>query len=244
MRPQKTRKKRPPKRPLPPWIPVAVVGTIAVIAVVLVIVVSNATSSGNSNTPAKTTPGPTASAPQQGASFGRPDAPVTMVEYYSFQCSYCADFAASTEPQIEKDYVDTGKLRIEFHALGAGDVLLASEAVACAGDQGHYVEYYKYLFANRLRGFSEGTLKEYARDLGLDTAAFGQCLDSHKHRQTIVDDTSAASLQKLGTPAFYLGKTSAMENQSLPYANATNIPGAQPYQVFKSAIEQLLGSAQ
>ena len=171
MQPRRQRKKRAAARPPRPWLPVAIVGTAAIFAVVLIVVFSNTGGGSNGSTvPGKTTPGPTASAPQHGTSFGQDNAPVTMVEYFSFQCSHCADYASQTAPQIEKDFVDTGKLRIEFHALGQeGDLLLASEAAACAGEQDRYVEYYRYLFANRDRGFEKGTLQEYARDLKLDT---------------------------------------------------------------------------
>jgi protein-disulfide isomerase len=215
---------------------------VAVVAVILVIVLSD-TGSGTSTT-AKATPGPTAAAPQHGASFGQDNAPLTLVEYFGFQCVHCADFAIQVEPQIEKDYVDTGKLKIEFRPLGSGDALLASQAVACAGEQDRYVEYYKYLFANHLRGFGKGNLRDYAGDLGLDTAAFNECLDSNKYEETVVSDTNAAMRLNLGTPTFYLGKTNEIANQSLPYTGVTTIVGAQPYDAFKKAIDDALAGVQ
>lgn len=242
MPPQRPRKKRAPAHRPRPWLPVAIVGSAAILAVILIVVFSNV--GGSSNTPAKTTPGPTAAASQHGASFGQDNAPLTLVEYFSFQCVHCADFVSQVEPQIEKDYVDTGKLKIEFHALGSGDALLAPQAAACAGEQDRYVEYYRYLFANRLRGFSRGNLRDYAGDLGLDTAAFNKCLDSNKYEATIVSDMNAATRLNLGTPTFYLGKTSAIASQSLPYTGVTTIVGAQPYDTFKKAIEDALAKTQ
>jgi protein-disulfide isomerase len=244
MQPRRQRKKRAAARPPRPWLPVAIVGTAALLAVVLIIVFSN-TGGSSDGKPAKTTPGPTASAVQSGTSLGQDDAPVTMIEYFSFQCSHCADYARDTAPQIEKDFVETGKLRIEFHALGGeGKLLQASEAAACAGEQNRYLEYYKYLFANRDRGFDKGTLREYARDLGLDTEAFNSCLDSGGGSQQIISDTNDAMEQNLGTPTFFFGQTGTIDKESLPYRGETSIVGAESYDVFKKAIEDELAKAQ
>jgi len=219
------------------------VGTAALLAVILIVVFSNV--GGGSSEPGKATPGPTAAAPQHGTSLGQDDAPVTMVEYFSFRCSHCADYALQTEPQIEKDYVETGKLRIEFHALAQeGDLLLASEAVACAGEQDRYVEYYKYVFANLDRGFEKGTLQEFARDLKLDSGAFNSCLDSGKYSEGIISDTNEAIRLNLGTPTFFLGKTATIQNKSLPYTGETSIVGAETYAVFKKAIEDELAEVE
>jgi len=243
MQPRKSRKKRTSARGPRPWLPVAIVGTAAILAVVLIVVFSNV--GGSSSPGPKATPGPTVAAPQHGASLGQDDAPLTMAEYFSFQCPHCGDFALQTAPQIERDFVDTGKLRIEFHALGSeGDLLLASEAAACAGEQNRYVEYYRYVFANRERGFGKGTLQEYARDLKLDTTAFNACLDSNDYGAEIVNETNQAIQFNLGTPAFFLGKTASIQSKSLPYSGETAIIGAEPYDAFKKAIEDALAEVQ
>src|SRR5262245_44890337 len=43
--------------------------------------------------------------PQQGNVLGRPDAPVTIVEYADYQCPYCARWAIDTLPAIVDEYV-------------------------------------------------------------------------------------------------------------------------------------------
>ena len=55
--------------------------------------------------------------PQDGTALGRPDAPVTLVEYADLQCPYCAQWARGAFPRLVRDYVRTGKLRIEFRGL-------------------------------------------------------------------------------------------------------------------------------
>jgi protein-disulfide isomerase len=248
MPPQRPRKKWAAARRPRPWIPVAIVGTAAVVAVILVIVFSNVGGSSSNQGPAAT-PGPTHAAAQNGATVGADSAPVTMVEYFRFDCPHCADFASQVEPQLEKDYIDTGKLRIEFRPMALeGDILNASEAAFCAGDQGHFWEYYDLAFANINRGYSKGNLKDYAAALGLDTSTFNSCLDSGKYKDEVVNETNEALKAGVqSTPTFFLGKTSDMNRLSVPYSGQTEISGVQvtnPAAPFKTAIDKLLGTAQ
>ncbi len=55
--------------------------------------------------------------PQEGAVLGRPDAPATLVEDGDVQCPYCAAWASGALPELVRDYVRPGKLRIEFRGL-------------------------------------------------------------------------------------------------------------------------------
>jgi protein-disulfide isomerase len=244
---QASRRKRAAARPLRPWVPVAIIGAVAVIAVVLIIVISNvAGSSSNSNSNVE---GATHTAGQNGTSVGSPDAPVTMVEYFRFDCIHCADFASKVAPQLEKDYVSTGKLRIEFHPMALeGDLLNASEAALAAGEQGHFWDYYDLVFANTSKSdrFSIPTLKGYAKELGLDTTAFDQALDSGKYKDQVVNETNTAIDAGLqATPTFYFGKTGEIASMTVPYSGMKMIQGvsaADPVGPFTAAIDALLGS--
>jgi protein-disulfide isomerase len=73
--------------------------------------------------------------PQQGISLGRPDAPVRFVEFADLQCPACRDYALSTLPVLVRDYVRTGKVRMEFRNLsflGDDSVTLGRAASAAA----------------------------------------------------------------------------------------------------------------
>jgi len=95
------------------------------------------------------------------------------------------------------------------------------------------------LFGNQnALGLTE--LPQHAQALGLDLPRFQQCLDSGKHAGKIRSDLAdgqKAGVQ--GTPTFFLGLTEPND----PKVKAVRIiRGAQPYTVFKEAIDSLLST--
>ena len=75
--------------------------------------------------------------------LGRSDAPLTLVEFTDYECSFCRQYHISTFEQLKRNYIDTGKLRyvsrdfpLDFHKLAFG----AANAARCAGEQGKYWE--------------------------------------------------------------------------------------------------------
>ena len=101
--------------------------------------------------------------------LGSPDSPVTLVEISDFQCPYCGKFARETFPQIEKEYIDTGKVKAVFKnfPLPAHTYAQkAAEAGECANEQGKFWDYQEKLFANQ-NALSITDLKKYAQELGL-----------------------------------------------------------------------------
>src|SRR5207249_2515192 len=81
---------------------------------------------------------------------GRPDAPVTVYEMSDFQCPYCRAFALTTMPLLEKEYVQTGKVRLVYinlplttlHANAARAAALA----VCAARQDKFWPVHDLLF--------------------------------------------------------------------------------------------------
>lgn len=123
---------------------------------------------------------------------GSPEAPVTVVEYADFQCPGCAYFATNLEAGITQDYVDTGKVRFIYHEMPLNqhrNAIPAAEAARCANDQGKFWDMHALLFANQQQWASQARpgpqFGVYAQQLGLDQAAFDQCVSSGKYRATI-----------------------------------------------------------
>lgn len=105
----------------------------------------------------------------------------------------------------------------------------AAEAARCAGDQGKYWEMHDLMFAD-IGALSVPQLKQGAAKLGLNQAAFDQCLDSGKYDARV--RAGAAEGEKLGvnsTPTIYV--------------NGRPLIGAQPYELFKQAIDEELARA-
>ena len=74
------------------------------------------------------------------------------------------------------------------------------------------------------RNLDVDSLKQYAKDLGVNSAEFDSCLDSGKYASVVQEDAAyGASLGVTGTPAFFI--------------NGKLLTGAQPYSVFEDFIE-------
>jgi protein-disulfide isomerase len=111
-------------------------------------------------------PQPAAAAPARGAaavgatvslaatpSKGRADAPVTIVEFSDFQCPFCARHVRETLPQLEKEYIGTGKVRYVYRNLPLESIhsnaFRAAEAAACANESGKFWPLHARFFANQ-----------------------------------------------------------------------------------------------
>jgi protein-disulfide isomerase len=134
-------------------------------------------------------------------------------------------------PLLDKKYISTGKVKFiyrHFAVLGKPSEL-AAQAVECAGEQAKFWEYHDKLFASAGSplAFTDGKLKSYAKELGLKSQAFNQCLDSGKQLKKVEGETAiGALLGARGTPAFFL--------------NGQMLVGAQPFHVFETVIEKEL----
>jgi protein-disulfide isomerase len=183
----------------------AVVAAI-VIVVILVVV--------NRPTGTKTTSVDYTSIPTDGQTLGDPNAPVTVTEYADYQCPYCKQFATEQEAKLVNDYVKTGKVKLVFHDfpfLGGqnndNDSFRAAEASRCATDQGKFWQYHDALFDHQGQensgAFSQDKLVGIAKDVGLNTTTFTQCMDSNKYEQAVAQSRDEASKAGVSsTPSF------------------------------------------
>ena len=173
----------------------------------------------------------------KGYAMGRPDAPLTMVEFTDLQCPYCRQYVTTTFDEIRKNWIDTGKLRyisrdfpLDFHP----QAMAAARAARCAGEQGKFWEMRMLLMRNA-NLLSPDYINRAASDLKLDTKAFSACIASTKFDAEIEADTQeGARIGVGGTPTFVIGKTTASTLQG------PMLVGAKPYEQFDAKLKELL----
>ena len=166
------------------------------------------------------------------------------MEFSDYQCQPCAQYFTDTYPEIDLEYIQTGKARYVFKNFPMETVhpeaFKAHEAAACAGDQGKFWEMNDLLFTNH-DALAPKQLVTYAKELGLDSELFSKCLESDKHAAMIRSDIEEGIRGGVrGTPVFAIGFTE-------PGASSLKVvrvlAGVQPYDLFKEAIEAVLARA-
>jgi protein-disulfide isomerase len=166
-------------------------------------------------------------------------AKLTLVEFLDYQCPYCGKFSRETMPQIEKDYIETGKVRYVVVNLPLDamhkSAFKAAEAAACAGEQGKFWEMQERLFNNQQ---IIDQWQTHAEAIGLDGGKFQECLDSGRQAAKVRSDIAEAhSAGVTGTPSFFLAYT---DPKSTTVKTLTELVGSQAYASFKTAIDKQL----
>jgi protein-disulfide isomerase len=148
-----------------------------------------------------------------GISVGRSDAPVVIYEFADFQCPACAQFAAIATPHIKQNFVQAGTVRYvhyDFPLTGIHPhAFLAARAGRCANEQGRFWEYHDQLYAEQRNWSGQDEVVEmfvdYARQVGLDRAAFETCLRSDRYAVEVSENMKLGeSLRVPGTPTIYI----------------------------------------
>ena len=170
--------------------------------------------------------------------LGNPNAPITMVEFGDYQCTFCSKFFHETENSIITNYIKTGKVKVLFkdYIILGQDSINAANAAHCANDQKLFWEYHSMLY-NNWAGENTGWadlahLHEFANTLGLDMDVFSTCMSDLKWNELV--NLSSIDGQKLGvsgTPTFFV----IDQNNDV-----IKIVGAQHYDVFKQIFDSVL----
>ena len=170
--------------------------------------------------------------------LGDINAPLTLVEFGDYQCTFCKKFFHETEESILVNYVETGKVKMLFKdfIVVDEDSVNAASAAHCANDQKMFWQYHSTLYNN---WDGEGTgwasseqLHQFASTLGLDMNKFSECMSQSKWKDLVL--SSHADGRALGvdaTPTFFI----IDENNE-----ALKITGAQHYDVFQRTFDSLL----
>jgi protein-disulfide isomerase len=157
------------------------------------------------------TPLPTA----EGYVLGNPDAPVQILEFADFECPACGDFAVVTEPDVRKRLIETGQASLrflDFPLPSHRNSWAASNAAACANEQGKFWEMHDGIFENQDRWNAiatsrpKGVFEDIARNVGLDVGKWEECFDAQKFRLNIAANQREGERRRVGsTPTFVIG---------------------------------------
>jgi len=170
--------------------------------------------------------------------LGSDSAPITIIEFGDYQCSQCKIWFFNTKPDIETNYIDTGKANLIFVDIAflGKDSMPASRASYCAEEQGRYWDYHTFLYSNQM-GVDDGwanidSLKGYASNLGFDMDLFVSCMDSGKYTKRVQFNTEESKKNGVtGTPTFIIVG---------PQGQQERIIGPQPFSVFEKTIDSML----
>jgi len=136
--------------------------------------------------------------------------------------------------------VDTGKIRYTTLDMPLESIhkmaFKAAEATHCAEEQKKFWEMSHRLFEQQ-RALEPW--KAHAEALGLDVAKFEECMTSGRHAPAVRKDMAEAQKAGVtGTPAFLLAVTDPADRTKVK--GLTVLRGAQPYDRFKTELEQAL----
>ena len=168
-------------------------------------------------------------------SRGSTSAPITVYEMSDFQCPWCRKHATEVFPDLDRNYVETGKVRWVFinfpltqlHPNSAA----AAEFAMCAAKAGKFWPVHDALFKYQDKW---APLKDpgpflltLADTVGLPRSALVPCLQSGETRALVQADAEGAAKSGAGsTPSFYI--------------EGGLLEGAKPYALWKQILDSVL----
>ena len=169
---------------------------------------------------------------------GSASAPVWVIEVSDFQCPYCKQWHDESFAAIDREYVQTGKVRLAYLNFPLASIhknaRAAAEAAMCASVQGKFWPLHASLFGTQSRWAEAAnpmpTFDSLAVAAGANPVAWRQCMTSHATGPIIDADrdrSSGAGVQS--TPTFFVGDR--------------KLEGAYPVDSFRVAIDAAIAKA-
>lgn len=142
--------------------------------------------------------------------WGRPDAPLTIVQYASLTCPHCRRFHMEVYPQLKRRFIDTGKVRYILREFPIGKTSgLATIALRCAPAD-KYMDLYGRFMEQQAAWVSQDVRPDavyaIAQQVGMTRAQFDQC----RENQAMIENLKwvkerGRKLGIIGTPNFFVG---------------------------------------
>ena len=136
---------------------------------------------------------------------GPEDAPVTLIEYGDFECTYCGQ-AEDVIREVLASFGDD--VRYVWRHLPLNDVhqhaQMAAEAAEAAADQGQFWPMHDILL-NHQGELRPSDVRRYAEELGLDAERIADDLRHRRHAGRVSEDVASADESGVsGTPTFFI----------------------------------------
>jgi protein-disulfide isomerase len=176
-----------------------------------------------------------------GQSLGNPKAKVVLIEFATYECSYCVKFFRETFPSLKSQFIDTGKVRFILRDLPLDIFPFAydtARAARCANLQSAFWKVSNYLYSQPFRKWRDKNqaIEEIAKATSIKSNEFRECVVSRRFYDDISKEVADST--KLGltaTPTFFLG---SVDDGTL---DGIVIAGAYPIEKYERAIKILLG---
>lgn len=166
--------------------------------------------------------------------LGKPDAPVTIVEYASLTCPHCAHFSVEVLPKLKQKWIDTGKAKLVLRDFPLDEPALRAAMIARCAPPDKFYAFAETFFADQQQWV---VAKDYKAALarlallgGMNKSTFDACL-ANKSIENKVLQSRLVATQKLAvdaTPTFFI--------------NGKKFSGAPEEDAFDAALTQAAGS--
>ncbi len=169
--------------------------------------------------------------------LGKPDAPVTIIEYGSLTCPHCAEFQRTTLPKLKAAWIDTGKAKLVFRDFPLDNLALRAAMLAQCAPADKYYSYVDTLFLDqatweRARD-PKAALGKIAKLGGMTDAQFDACMaDEGLMKRIVAGETQAQKEYGVdSTPTFFVNGAKMNPN------------GAQPFEVFDKVLTEAMAKS-
>ena len=161
---------------------------------------------------------------------GPEDAPITIIEFADFECPFCQRHAQQVFPRLLEEFGDQARFVYKDFPLSNlhPNAFPAALSAQCAQEQDAFWPYHDLLLSGRLE-LGRESYETYARQLGLETENFVNCLEEGRYAENVQADYDlGVQLGVASTPTFFI--------------NGIAVVGAQPYDLFAQIIQYELGA--
>jgi len=194
------------------WILAGATG-LAAVAVVLAVVLTSSSDTPPASTNVTSASSPFAGIPEHNGVLGDLKAPVTVTEYLDLQCPICQEASQSTLPALVRDYVKTGKVKLQartLHFIGP-DSVRAAKVAAGAERQGRLWPFLETFYANQGEENSgyvtDAFLRQVSAAAGVNaSAALGQADSAFAEGRLSLANADASKLGVDSTPTFTVAR--------------------------------------